>query len=189
MSAPVFVMGSATNDNVVTCVTFLMISLQFALLEKPTTRTIWYSALEFALCCGIKPQYVTLAPLWALWFFFAKPTPAKHFKLISLVILIPLAVICSPLPTLGLNYFKNGSLVTPACLDADTPQDNASATEPEVTAEVKSPIDANAKITDGADHPDAALPVNLDKSPGYAHCRSASIINISISTVSASFPW
>lgn len=141
MSAPVFVMGSATNDNVVTCVTFLMISLLFALLEKPTTRTIWYSALAFALCCGIKPQYVTLAPLWALWFFFAKPTPAKHFKWISLVILIPLAVLCSPLPTLGLNYFKNGSLLHPHVSTVTTPQDNASATEPEATAEVKSPID------------------------------------------------
>lgn len=131
MSAPVFVMGSATNDNVVTCVTFLMISLQFALLEKPSTRSICFSALAFALCCGIKPQYVTLAPLWAMWFFFAKPTPAKYFKWISLVVLIPLAILCSPLPTLGVNYFRNGSLLHPRVSTSLPVQDTATTDQTE----------------------------------------------------------
>ena len=120
ISAPVFVMGAATNDNVVTCVTFLMLSLFFALQPEVSTRSICYSALAFALCCGIKPQYVTLAPLWALWFFFAKPNPAKRFRWICLVVLIPLAILCSPVPTLGVNYLKHGSITQPCVMGVRT---------------------------------------------------------------------
>ncbi|MGI5867978.1 MAG: hypothetical protein ACOX9C_00845 [Kiritimatiellia bacterium] len=140
MSAPVFVMGAATNDNVVTCVTFLMISLQFALLEKPSTRSIGYSALAFALCCGVKPQYATLAPLWALWFFFGKPSPVKQFKWLSLVVLVPLAILCSPLPTLGVNHFKHGSMLHPRVSSSLPVQDTAKATQ---TEESRKPQNAN----------------------------------------------
>lgn len=114
MASPVMVMQAPSNDNVLTCVTFLMIATYFALLQPPSTATVSYSALAFALCCGIKPQYVTLAPLWLIWFFLGGGNaPAKKFEWKVFGWLFPLLIICSPLPTFSVNYFYHGSIMQP----------------------------------------------------------------------------
>ena len=130
LSAPVFLMGGATNDNVVTCVSFLALSLHFAdrfgtlPAESPTMRhrALAVSAIAFALCCGIKPQYLVLAPLWALWFFFAPSRPWKSVSPRFLAILLPVLLLCSPLPTFAVNQFRWGSYNSPWVVDSVDPQ-------------------------------------------------------------------
>lgn len=130
LSAPVFLMGGTTNDNVVTCVSFLALSLHFTNrfdtmpAESPTMRrrALAVSAIAFALCCGIKPQYLVLAPLWALWFFFAPSRPWKSVSPRFLAILLPVLLLCSPLPTFAVNQFRWGSYNSPWVVDSVDPQ-------------------------------------------------------------------
>ena len=120
ISAPVVVMGASTNDNVLTCTTFLFLSYFFACRTETSPKNISLSAISFALACGIKPQYLTLAPLWIGWFFFFKTKPYKQLKFIDYVYLIPLAIICSPIPTLAINQFFYGNYNLPEITDAST---------------------------------------------------------------------
>jgi hypothetical protein len=115
VSSPIFMMGGATNDNTVACVAMLAISLFFAMRGDGSARAIMLSGIAFALCCGIKPQYLAAAPFWALWFLFGRGRPFKIFlkkwKIAAAVVLI--SIICSPLPTLTYNQFYNGSAFHP----------------------------------------------------------------------------
>jgi len=113
MTSPVIVMQAASNDNVLTSSTFLMIAIYFSLLRPLSTSSVSYSALSFALCCGIKPQYVVLAPLWVVWFFHKNYTTIRQLHWKVFVWLIPLVIICSPLPTFSINYFYYGSIRSP----------------------------------------------------------------------------
>ncbi len=115
MTAPVMIMQAASNDNVLTCVSLLLASLYFVLQGKPTTQTVVYSALAFALACGIKPQYITLAPLWLIWFFM--DVSGARFKWSCLIWLLPVTVLCSPLPTLTVNQLVYGSFSHPDVVD------------------------------------------------------------------------
>lgn len=130
LSAPVFLMGGTTNDNVVTCVTFLALSLHFAeqfgslpsedgVLRR---RTLALSAIAFALCCGIKPQYLVLAPLWGFWFLFAPSRPWKSVSPRFLAVLLPVLLLCSPVPTFAVNQFCWGSYSSPWVVDSGDPQ-------------------------------------------------------------------
>jgi len=113
MSSPVMVMQAASNDNVLTSSTFLMIAVYFSLLRPLSTSSVSYSALSFALCCGIKPQYIILAPLWVVWFFHKNNTTIRQLHWKFFVWLIPLVIICSPLPTFSINYFYHSSIRNP----------------------------------------------------------------------------
>ena len=113
MSSPVIVMQTASNDNVLTSLTFLIIAAYFLLLHPPSTSSVSYSALAFALCCGIKPQYIMLIPLWVAWFFYNNNTSIRQFRWKMFVWLIPLIIICSPLPTFSINYLYHGSIIYP----------------------------------------------------------------------------
>lgn len=124
ISAPVFVMQASTNDNVLTCVTLLAISVYFAVKGKPGTSNTLYAAFAFALCCGIKPQYVTLAPFYIVWFFIGKPSPFRASKIGVLIAFLPALLLCSPAPSFGVNYFMNGSISAPYVADP-------AATEPD----------------------------------------------------------
>lgn len=124
ISAPVFVMQASTNDNVLTCVTLLAISVHFAITGKPGTLNTLYVAFAFALCCGIKPQYVTLAPFYMTWFFIGNPSPFRASKIGVLIAFLPALLLCSPAPSFGVNYFKNGSISAPYVADP-------AATEPD----------------------------------------------------------
>lgn len=120
IAAPVVVMGASTNDNVITCTTFLFLSYFFACRTETTPKNISLSAISFALACGIKPQYLTLAPLWIGWFFLYGTKPYKQLKLSHYLYLIPLALICSPIPTLAVNQFYYGNYNLPEVTDAST---------------------------------------------------------------------
>jgi hypothetical protein len=113
MASPVMVMQASSNDNVLSCITLLAISAYFCWFGKSDTRTVVYSALAFALCCGIKPQYVTLAPLWLLWFVWGEKAPLRVVKWGVLFAILPLLIFCSPLPTFTANYVLNGSVTHP----------------------------------------------------------------------------
>jgi hypothetical protein len=113
MASPVMVMQAASNDNVLTCITLLAISVYFVVLQRSSTSSVVYSALAFALCCGIKPQYVTLAPLWLIWFLCGRQAPVRVFRWHVLLWLAPLVILCSPLPTFSVNYFAHGSVSHP----------------------------------------------------------------------------
>ncbi len=167
LSAPVFLMGGTTNDNVVTCVTFLALSLhfaeQFGTLSSTTSttehteytesypnritravqraegsvksqanrrRTLALSAIAFALCCGIKPQYLVLAPLWGLWFLFAPSRPWKSASLRFLAVLLPVLLLCSPVPTFAVNQLCWGSYSSPWVVDSEDPQPRQAWTAP-----------------------------------------------------------
>ncbi len=138
-SAPVFLMGASTNDNVVTCTAFLALSLHFAILVSKSPdrispsqkRLMEYSALSFALCCGIKPQYAVLAPIWAAWFFFAPVRPFRVFfserntgtdgrrspAILRTTVLFFVLVLCSPAPTMAWNQMRCGSCKNPILTD------------------------------------------------------------------------
>lgn len=120
IAAPVVVMGASTNDNVITCTTFLFLSYFFACRTDTTPKNIALSAISFALACGIKPQYLTLAPLWVAWFFLYEAKPYKQLKLTHYLYLIPLAIICSPIPTMAINEFVYGSFNRPYVIDITT---------------------------------------------------------------------
>ena len=120
IAAPVVVMGAPTNDNVITCTTFLFLSYFFACRTDTTPKNIFLSAISFALACGIKPQYLTLAPLWIGWFFLYEAKPYKQLKFTHYLYLIPLALICSPIPTLAVNQFCHGSFYRPFIADITT---------------------------------------------------------------------
>lgn len=120
IAAPVVVMGASTNDNVLTCTTFLFFSYFFACRTETTHKNISLSAISFALACGIKPQYLTLAPLWVAWFFLYEAKPYKQLTLIHYLYLIPLAIICSPIPTMAINEFVYGSFNHPNIIDETT---------------------------------------------------------------------
>ncbi len=113
LSAPIFLMGASTNDNVVCCCAFLALSYHFAARPETSLRTVALSALSFALACGIKPQYLALAPVWAAWFFFAPSRPWRTIRLRPLLLLVPLLVLCSPVPTLAVNRICWGSFTHP----------------------------------------------------------------------------
>lgn len=113
LSAPVFLVGSSTNDNVVCCCAFLALSYHFADRPVATFRIVALSALAFALACGIKPQYLTIAPIWIAWFFLAPSRPFRTIRTKALLILIPLALLCSPVPTLSVNRICWGSFMHP----------------------------------------------------------------------------
>ena len=119
MASPVMVMQAPSNDNVLSCVTLLMVSFFFCMFEKNKTSAVIYSSLSFALACGIKPQYVTLAPLWLGWFFTGWQAPFRSFKWRALIWLFPLILVCSPLPTFTVNQLLNGSFSHPVVLDED----------------------------------------------------------------------
>lgn len=120
IAAPVVVMGASTNDNVLTCTTFLFLSYFFACRTETTPKNISLSAISFALACGIKPQYLTLAPLWVGWFFLYEAKPYKQLKFTHYLYLIPLAIICSPIPTMAINEFVYGSFNRPYVIDETT---------------------------------------------------------------------
>ena len=113
LSAPIFLMGASTNDNVVSCCAFLALSYHFATRPEASLRTVTLSALSFALACGIKPQYLALAPVWAAWFFFAPSRPWRTLRLKPLLVLLPLLILCSPVPTLAVNRICWGSFMHP----------------------------------------------------------------------------
>ncbi len=117
LSAPVFLMGASTNDNVVCCCAFLALSYHFATRPETTLRTVALSAFAFALACGIKPQYLALAPVWAAWFFFAPSRPWRTLRLKPLLVLLPLLVLCSPVPTLAVNRICWGSFTHPKVVE------------------------------------------------------------------------
>jgi hypothetical protein len=117
LSAPVFLMGASTNDNVVCCCAFLALSYHFADRPEATLRTTALSALAFALACGIKPQYLALAPVWGAWFFFAPSRPWRTLRLKPLLVLLPLLVLCSPVPTLAVNRICWGSFMHPKVVE------------------------------------------------------------------------
>ena len=130
LSAPVFLMGASTNDNVCCCCAFLALSYHFADRPEATLRTTVLSALAFALACGIKPQYLALAPVWAAWFFFAPSRPWRTLRLMPLLVLLPLLVLCSPVPTLAVNRICWGSFMHPVVAEkaevaATAPSDEA----------------------------------------------------------------
>ena len=120
IAAPVVVMGASTNDNVITCTTFLFLSYFFACRTDTTPKNIALSAISFALACGIKPQYLTLAPLWVAWFFLYEAKPYKQLKFSHYLYLIPLAIICSPIPTLAVNQIFYDNYNLPIVTDAST---------------------------------------------------------------------
>ena len=114
LSAPVFLMGASTNDNVVCCCAFLALSYHFADRPEAMLRTTALSALAFALACGIKPQYLALAPVWIAWFFLAPSRPWRTLRAKPLLVLVPLLVLASPVPTLAVNRICWGSFMHPA---------------------------------------------------------------------------
>ncbi len=118
LSAPVFLMGASTNDNVVCCCAFLALSYHFAARPEASLRTVALSALSFALACGIKPQYLALAPVWAAWFFFAPSRPWRTLRLKPLLVLVPLLVLCSPVPTLAVNRICWGGFMNPKVVES-----------------------------------------------------------------------
>ncbi len=113
LSAPVFLVGAATNDNVVCCCSFLAISMHFASKPAATRRTVLLSAVSFALCCGIKPQCLALAPVWGTWFFFSPQHPWRTAKTPMVALAITILIICSPVPTLLVNRILWGSFMHP----------------------------------------------------------------------------
>ncbi len=117
LSAPVFLMGASTNDNVVCCCAFLALSYHFAARPDASLRNVALSALSFALACGIKPQYLALAPVWAAWFFFAPSRPWRTLRLKPLLVLLPLLVLCSPVPTLAVNRICWGGFMHPKVVE------------------------------------------------------------------------
>ena len=117
LSAPAFLMGASTNDNVVCCCAFLALSYHFADRPEATLRTTALSALAFALACGIKPQYLALAPVWAAWFFFAPSRPWRTLLPGPLFALLPLLILCSPVPTLAVNRICWGSFMHPKVVE------------------------------------------------------------------------
>lgn len=160
MASPVMVMQAASNDNVLTCVTLIMISACFALLQKPSTSSVAYSALAFALACGIKPQYVTLAPLWLIWFFAGSRAPWKSFQWRILWWLIPLVVLCSPLPTFAVNHFLYGGITHPHVPESVKTAEREDHNEPPLHAEEAFSLQKfNNSITSLAGQM-LALPVN-----------------------------
>ena len=118
LSAPVFLMGASTNDNVCCCCAFLALSYHFASRPEASLRSVAFSALAFALACGIKPQYLALAPVGGAWFFFASSRPWRTLRLKPLLVLLPLLVLCSPVPTLAVNRICWGSFMHPNVVES-----------------------------------------------------------------------
>lgn len=135
IASPVIVMQAPSNDNVLSCTALLMASLFFCVFEKNKTSAVIYSALSFALACGIKPQYVTLAPLWLGWFFIGRQAAFKSFRWRVLIWLTPLVIACSPLPTFTVNQLLNGSFSHPVVLDEyDLNETRAQESDAETTS-------------------------------------------------------
>ena len=147
LSAPIFLMGASTNDNVVCCCAFLALSYHFAARPNTTLRTTALSALSFALACGIKPQYLALAPVWAAWFFFAPTHPYRTVRLRPLLVLLPLLVLCSPVPTLAVNRICWGSFMHPHVVEEGAGMDVATVIPESETTEVSTDAAESAKGT------------------------------------------
>ena len=113
LTTPFAVMQAPGNDNVITSAAFIAVSMRFILLEKTNFKTIAFSACAFALACGIKPQYVTLAPIWGIWFLFSKTHPWKTLRFWQFALLAALVFICSPAPTMISNQILHGSYKHP----------------------------------------------------------------------------
>lgn len=147
LSAPVFLMGASTNDNVVCCCAFLALSYHFAARPEASLRTVALSALSFALACGIKPQYLALAPVWAAWFFFAPSRPWRTLRLKPLLVLLPLLVLCSPVPTLAVNRICWGSFTHPRVEERNASGKEAAAvpSEPQATDDSESPAGPSSR--------------------------------------------
>ena len=135
-AAPVFVLGAATNDNTLTCATFLALSFELANASAPTRRTVTRSALAFALCCGIKPQYAVLAPVWGAWFLLAPSRPFRQFSWKTYAVLLPVLLLCSPVPTFAYNQARWGSFKMPKVVDV---ADSGELAEPAATVRPKHP--------------------------------------------------
>jgi hypothetical protein len=145
LSAPVLLMGSSTNDNVCCCCAFLALSVHFADRPEATLRTTALSALAFALACGIKPQYLALAPVWIAWFLFAPSRPWRTLRPKPLLVLVPLLVLCSPVPTLAVNRICWGSFMHPVVAEkaegaAPAPADAATENPPPVSPTASSAL-------------------------------------------------
>lgn len=150
LSAPVFLMGASTNDNVVCCCAFLALSYHFADRPEATLRTTALSALAFALACGIKPQYLALAPLWAAWFFLHPSRPHRTVRLRYLLVLLPLLLLCSPVPTLAVNRICWGSFMHPHVVEkgADT---NIATFGPTKVGTTETSVDSSASAKESGD--------------------------------------
>ena len=143
LSAPVFLMGASTNDNVVCCCALLALSYHFADRPKATFQTTALSAFAFALACGLKPQYLALAPVWITWFFLASSRPFRTIRTKPLLVLVPLLILCSPVPTLAVNHIYWGSFMHPHVMERREPNTNnivtVSTEEPDASIESNEP--------------------------------------------------
>lgn len=133
ISAPVFLMGASTNDNVVTACSLLATSYHFANRRKASFRTVVLSALAFVLTCGLKPQYLVLAPIWMAWFCFDSSRPWRTVGFKGVVCLVPVLILCSPIPTMIVNQFRWGSFTSPEVVysHVELNSDNSSVNEEE----------------------------------------------------------
>ncbi len=112
VTTPIVLMQAASTDNVLTVITFLLISFYFS-RQTFSTKSVVYSALAFALACGIKPQYSTLVPLWIFWFIYHLWKNKGVLRWSVAILIVPIVIICSPLPTFFINYTQNGSVTNP----------------------------------------------------------------------------
>ena len=93
-------------------VTFLLLALHFLGVFEGTRQPTWinWSALALCLATGVKPHFATLGLPFVLWFVAAPSRPWRAFQWRWLPVLLPLWLVCSPLPSFLMNWRTYGNL-------------------------------------------------------------------------------
>ena len=106
--------GEPAND--LPAAALVILSLHFIRLfeQERAPQLIVWSALALCLAAGVKSHFATLGLPFGLWFLLAPSRPWQVFRWRWLPLLLPLWLICSPLPSFVLNARAYGHWLGPA---------------------------------------------------------------------------
>jgi hypothetical protein len=105
--------GRTMNDLFAACL--IAWAVHFA-WRWEVTRWRWFpvaSGIALALAAGTKPHFLVLALPWAMWFLASPSRPAVHFPWAWSPIVVALAIVCSPAPSMWMNQRTYGSFSGP----------------------------------------------------------------------------
>jgi hypothetical protein len=106
--------GSSASDLFASVLALL--SLRFVLAFERTRdwREIGWAVLSFCLAAGVKPHFAVFGLPLTIWFVVSPSKPWRSFRWHWAPVLLPLWLVCSPVPSFVMNYRDYGSWTGPA---------------------------------------------------------------------------
>jgi hypothetical protein len=106
--------GESSANDLFAGVMMLMALRSVMAFERTRDRwEIHWAVLSFCLAAGTKPHFSVFGLPLTLWFLFAPSRPWRAFCWSWLPVLLPIWLLCSPVPSFVLNYETYGSLAGP----------------------------------------------------------------------------